>query len=193
MIAGLVLAAGAGQRLGRPKAEVMLGGVRLLDRAVQTLRAGGCSEVLAVVRSDDVTAEGARMVVNPVADEGMGTSLKAGLAALPDDTEAVVVTLVDLPDVAPGEVRALLGWYRNGASIIVTRRAGLRSHPVLVARRWLTAFAAAAHGDEGARSFFARHFDEVEYLDFPDPISDIDTQEELAAAEQRFAPQGGSE
>jgi nicotine blue oxidoreductase len=186
MIVGLVLAAGAGRRLGRPKAEVLLGGTRLIDRAVQTLRAGGCAEVLAVVRSGDVSAEGAGMVVNPAADDGMGSSLRAGLAALPDDTEAVVVTLVDLPDVAPGEVRALLGWYRNGASIIVTRRAGIRSHPVLVARRWLTAFAAAAHGDEGGRAFFAGHFDDVDYLDFPDPISDIDTPEELAAAEFRF-------
>ena len=187
MIVGLVLAAGAGRRLGRPKAEVVLGGVRLIDRAVRTLADGGCQQVFAVVRSADVTADGATMVVNPVAEDGMGSSLRTGLAALPEDTQAVVVTLVDLPDVSPDEVRAMIGWYRNGASIIAVRRAGTRSHPVLIARRWVRLFAAAAQDDQGGRAFFAAHWDDVEYLDYPRPISDIDTPEDLAAAELRFA------
>ena len=51
-------------RLGAPKAEVVLGGQRLVDRAVFTLRAGGCDEVLAVVRSDAVSVDGARAIVN---------------------------------------------------------------------------------------------------------------------------------
>lgn len=187
MIVGLVLAAGAGRRLGRPKAEVVLGGVRLVDRAVRTLLDGGCEQVVAVVRAEGITAEGAHTVVNPAADDGMGSSLQAGLAALPEDTEAVVVTLVDLPDITPGEVRALIGWYRNGASILAVRRAGTRSHPVLIARRWFTAFAAAAHDDQGGRAFFSGHWDDVDYLDLPDPIADIDTPEDLAAAEARFS------
>jgi nicotine blue oxidoreductase len=187
MIAGLVLAAGAGRRLGQPKAELLLGGVRLIDRAVGTLQAGGCQQVFAVVRSPDVRLADATAVVNPAADDGMSSSLRAGLAALPDDTEAVVLTLVDLPDVSSGEVRAMIGWYRNAASIVVVRRAGLRSHPVLVARRWFTAFASAAHDDQGGRAFFNAHLDDVDFLDFPDPISDIDTPEDLAAAELRFS------
>jgi CTP:molybdopterin cytidylyltransferase MocA len=187
MICGIVLAAGAGSRLGRPKAEVLLGGRRLLDRAVATMLAGGCDKVLAVVRSEDVSADGASIVVNPAPDEGIGGSLRTGLAAVPQDTDAVVVTLVDLPDVVPGDVRALLGWYRQGASIVVTRRAGVRSHPVLVARRWLADFAASAAGDQGGRDFINGHFDIVEYVDLAQPITDIDTPEDLAAAEQRFA------
>jgi CTP:molybdopterin cytidylyltransferase MocA len=187
MISGIVLAAGAGSRLGRPKADVLLGGRRLLDRAVATLLAGGCDKVLAVVRSDDVLADGASTVLNPAPDEGIGSSLRAGLAAVPQDTDAVVVTLVDLPDVAPGDVRALLGWYRQGASLIVTRRAGARSHPVLVARRWLDEFAAAAVGDRGGSAFFTAHLDILDYVDLAQPISDIDTPEDLAEAERRFA------
>ncbi|HJQ00176.1 MAG TPA: nucleotidyltransferase family protein [Jatrophihabitans sp.] len=187
MICGIVLAAGAGSRLGRPKAEVLLGGRRLLDRAVATMLAGGCDKVLAVVRSEEVSADGASTVVNPNPDDGMGSSLRTGLAAVPEDTDAVVVTLVDLPDVAPGDVRALFGWYRQGASIVVTRRAGVRSHPVLVARRWLADFAASAVGDQGGRDFINGHFDIVEYVDVERPITDIDTPEDLAEAEQRFA------
>jgi CTP:molybdopterin cytidylyltransferase MocA len=184
VIAGLVLAAGSGSRLGRPKAEVLLGGVRLLDRAVGTLRAGGCDKVLAVVRPDTAPADGVQLVVNPDPDDGMSSSLRAGLAALPDDADAVVVTLVDLPDIRPSDVRALLGWYRQGASIIVTRRARERSHPVLIARRWLAEFGAAATGDQGARAFFNAHLDQVDFVDLAQPITDIDTPEDLARAEQ---------
>jgi nicotine blue oxidoreductase len=186
MIAGLVLAAGAGRRLGRPKAEVLLGGIRLIDRAVNTLLAGGCEQVVAVVREPGMVIPGAIPVLNPAPDDGMGSSLRTGMATLPDDTEVVLVTLVDLPDISPAEVRAMIGWYRNGASIIAVRRAGARSHPVLIARRWFTAFTAAAHDDQGGRAFFAAHWDDVDFLDYPQPISDIDTPEDLAAAELRF-------
>lgn len=187
MIAGLVLAAGSGSRLGQPKADVLLGGVRLLDRAVATLRAGGCDKVLAVVRPDTAPAEGVQLVVNPEADDGMSSSLRAGLAALPEDTDALVITLVDLPDVRAADVRALLGWYRQGASIIVTRRARQQSHPVLVARRWLAEFATAAVGDQGGRVFFNAHLDLVDYIDLAQPITDIDTPEDLARAERQLA------
>jgi CTP:molybdopterin cytidylyltransferase MocA len=182
----MVLAAGAGSRLGMPKAEVMLGSRRLVDRAVRTLRSGGCEEVLAVVRSGDVVVEGATVVVNADADSGMASSLRAGLAALPPDTEAVVITLVDLPGVLPSEVQAAIGWYRNGASIVVVRRAGQRSHPVLVARRWLRQLGEAATDDQGGRSFFQQHYEETDFLDYEQPLSDIDTPEDLAAARGRF-------
>ncbi len=187
MIAGLVLAAGAGTRLGRPKAEVLLGGRRLLDRSIELLRAGGCEDILAVVRTAAISADNARLIVNPDADSGMASSLRVGLAGLHPDTEAVLITLVDLPGVRPVEIRAALGWYRNGASIIVTRRAGHPSHPVLVSRRWLRLFAESAQGDQGGRTFFHRHLDDVDFLDYPDALSDIDTPEDLAAAELSVA------
>jgi CTP:molybdopterin cytidylyltransferase MocA len=185
VIVGLVLAAGSGSRLGQPKADVLLGGVRLLDRAVATLRAGGCDEVLAVVRSDTLPAENIQLVVNPDADGGMSTSLRAGLAALPAQADAAVITLVDLPGVSPAEVRSMIGWYRKGTSIVAARRAGLRSHPVLVSRRWFADLADSAHDDQGGRAFFAAHWERMEYLDCS-AISDIDTPADLARAEQAF-------
>jgi CTP:molybdopterin cytidylyltransferase MocA len=185
VIVGRVLAAGSGSRLGQPKADVLLGGVRLLDRAVSTLRDGGCDEVLAVVRSDTGPAENVQLVVNPDADGGMSTSLGAGLAALPAQADAVVITLVDLPGVSPAEVRSMIGWYRKGTSIVAARRAGLRSHPVLVSRHWFADLADSAHDDQGGRAFFAAHWERMEYLDCS-AISDIDTPADLARAEQAF-------
>jgi CTP:molybdopterin cytidylyltransferase MocA len=183
-VSGIVLAAGAGRRLGRPKADLDFGGQRLVDRAVGTLRAGGCSQVLAVLRPEQAAAEGARTVVNPEPDRGMGSSLRCALAELePDPTfQACVVLLVDLVDVRPAEVAAVIERHRAGAQIVAVRRAGQRSHPVLVSRRWYAELAAAAEGDQGGRDFFARHLQDTSFVDYPDPIIDIDTAEDLSRA-----------
>jgi CTP:molybdopterin cytidylyltransferase MocA len=93
-----------------------------------------------------------------------------------------VVLLVDLVGVQPSEVAAVLQRHRAGAEIVAVRRAGMRSHPVLVSRRWYSEFAAAAAGDQGGREFFARHQADTEFLDYPDPINDLDTAEDLRRA-----------
>jgi CTP:molybdopterin cytidylyltransferase MocA len=192
-VTGIVLAAGAGRRLGRPKADVVLGGQRLVDRAVQTLLAGGCAEVMAVLRPEQAGAAGARTVVNSKPDRGMGSSLRCALAALrSSESEACVVLLVDLVGVQPSEVAAVIGRYRAGAGIVAVRRAGVRSHPVLVSRPWYAELAAAATGDQGGRDFFARHQADTDFLDYPDPIRDIDTAADLRAAAGGTAIQPGS-
>lgn len=193
-VVGLVLAAGAGRRLGQPKAGVIVGGQRLVDRAVGTLKAGGCRDVLAVLRSADLHVPGARIVVNPEPDAGMGSSLRCGLDAVvglaadvPGDVApaACLITLVDLYDIEPAEVAAVLDAYRAGAEIVAVRRAGQRSHPVLVARRWYSDLARAAVGDQGGRSFFADRVADTVFIDVPYPISDIDTPDDLRQARLR--------
>ncbi len=186
MITGLVLAAGAGRRLGQPKAELLLGGQRLVDRAIGILTEGGCDEVLAVLRSAQVEVTGARAVLNPNPDQGMGSSLRCGLAATGEASTACVVLLVDLPMVRPVEVAATIQAHRDGADLVAVRRAGSRSHPVLVARRWYADFAAAAAGDRGGRRFFAEHAGQTVFLDYPEPIWDIDTPQDLRLAEFRL-------
>lgn len=195
MIAGLVLAAGAGRRLGRPKAEVVLGGVRLLDMAASVLRDGGCDAVVAVVRSPDVRAAGVRCVVNPDPDRGMGSSLRVGLAALGDaasgasTSEAAVIVLVDQYGITAAEVARTIEVYQDGAPLVVARRAGRRSHPVLVARSLFEEFAAAAEGDQGGRAFIDAR-PAVRFVDLPDAVADIDTPDDLDLARAR-RPAGG--
>lgn len=187
-VVGLVLAAGAGRRLGQPKAEVVVGAERLVDRAVRTLGAGGCREVLAVVRSADLRVPGARIVVNPEPDAGMGSSLRCGLEAVFGPAtdwprgfvaQACLITLVDLYDVEAADVAAVLQAHRGGAEIVAIRRAGQRSHPVLVARRWYAEILRAAVGDQGGRAFFADRAADTVFIDVPRPISDIDTPDDL--------------
>jgi nicotine blue oxidoreductase len=88
VVAGLLLAAGAGRRYGMPKALVVDGGRLLVERALATLREGGCAPVVVVLgaAADEVLARadlsGATPVVNEDWASGMGSSLRAGLAAL---------------------------------------------------------------------------------------------------------------
>ena len=81
----MLLAAGEGKRLGTPKALVELGGRRLVDRGAGLLREGGTAPVLVVTGAVPVTVPGVTVVPNPDWRTGMGSSLAAGLRALPGD------------------------------------------------------------------------------------------------------------
>lgn len=181
MATGVVLAAGSGSRLGTPKAQLRLDDVRLLDRAIAVLRAGGCDEVLAVVRpTTDV--DDARAVINPDPDRGLSSSLRLGLAAA-QDTEAdlAVLLLVDLPGVGAAAVRCVLQAALAGASVVVATYAGHRSHPVGIGRPHWDEVAALARGDEGARPFLRTHPELVVEVPCEGDPTDIDTPAQLAS------------
>src|SRR5690606_12671689 len=89
----VVPAAGAGARLGTPKALLEFGGERLVDRGVRLLQEGGCHPVVVVLGAATVQVRGAVTVRNPDWRSGMGSSLRAGLAALPAEPRAVVIAL----------------------------------------------------------------------------------------------------
>jgi nicotine blue oxidoreductase len=183
-VTGLVLAAGAGRRLGRPKAEVVLGGRRLVDRSVEVLLAGGCHDVLVVVRDPALVVPSARTVYNVNPDEGMGSSLRVGLSAV--GSAACLIVLVDQPDITAAEVSAVLRAFEAGARLVVARRSGRRSHPVLVTQELFGEFAGASSGDQGARAFLDARPEAITYVDLADELPDIDSVEDLRAAEQRL-------
>jgi CTP:molybdopterin cytidylyltransferase MocA len=165
-VAGLLLAAGAGSRMGRPKALVRdPDGTSWLLRSIAVLREGGCDEVTVVVgaAADDVRpvlgdAVGPIAVVEAVDwAEGMGASLRAGLRSLVEsDAVAVCVHLVDLPDVGPDAVARV----RAGVGADTLARAtyaGRPGHPVLLGRAHWKAVAAEVRGDRGARAYLEAH------------------------------------
>jgi nicotine blue oxidoreductase len=181
--AGLLLAAGAGSRLGRPKALVEVDGERLVDRGVRTLRAAGCSPVLVVIGAAPLEVVGAVVVPNPDWRTGMGSSLRTGLAALPPGCPAVVVALVDQPRVTPEAVRRLVRAHEAGAPIAVATYGGAPRNPVLISGRYFAEVAESAVGDVGARPFLRAHPDLVTGVPCDDVAApdDIDTPDDLAA------------
>jgi CTP:molybdopterin cytidylyltransferase MocA len=162
VIAGLVLAAGAGTRMGIPKALVEDESGPWLVRAVQTLQDGGCDQVTVVLGAcaDQAAAllEGVPTVVAEDWADGMGASLRAGLTALAEtDATAVLVTLVDLPDITAEVVGRLLATDVNSGSLRRASYDGRPGHPVLIGRDHIPGVIASATGDRGARDHLAAH------------------------------------
>lgn len=166
-VAGLLLAAGAGRRFGGPKALATdPDGTSWLVRSVAVLREGGCDPVVVVLGADADRA--AALLDAPTADrvvvaddwaEGMGASLRAGLAALDrtPDADAALVHLVDLPDVGPDVVARLLAADPEPSALARAAYAGVPGHPVLIGRDHWPAVVATATGDRGARDHLATH------------------------------------
>lgn len=185
---GLLLAAGSGSRLGnRPKALLAHHDRPLVEHGIRALRDGGCAGVVVVLgaAADQVREQadlgGAISVDNPDWPSGMGSSLRVGLAALPPEAAAAVVTLVDMPGVGAPAVARLADAFRDGADLAAATYHGDRRHPVLFAARWWPGVANSAQGDAGARAFLRAHAAElrlVECADIADPY-DIDTPGDL--------------
>ncbi|MCI3933871.1 nucleotidyltransferase family protein [Streptomyces sp. AN091965] len=192
-VAGLLLAAGGGRRLGGcPKALLEHRGELFVERAARALREGGCTRVHIVLGAtadvvrEQATLPGYVLVDNPDWREGMGSSLRAGLASLSGTgARAALVTLVDQPGVGAAAVARLLAAHRSPADLAAAAYDGERGHPVLFGADHWDGIAAAATGDQGARAYLKEHAGAltlVECADVAEPY-DIDTFSDLERLE----------
>jgi len=194
MVAGLVLAAGEGSRLGRPKAEVVVGGRRLVDLAIESCVRAGLGPVVVIMGAawlvpmpladspDSITPE-VWLVENSDWATGMASSLRAGLAALELEPgiDAVVVTLVDTLSVGPEHLRRISAALRDGATAAVATYDGRPRTPVGLTRGVWADVARTVAGDEGARRWLRAHPDLVTSVECADlgRWTDIDTHADL--------------
>jgi CTP:molybdopterin cytidylyltransferase MocA len=180
-VAGLLLAAGQGSRLGRPKALVEIGGLSLAERGVRLLRDGGADPVVMVTGAAPVSLPGVITAHNPEWQTGMGSSLREGLQTLPADRDAVVIALVDQPLIGPEAVRRLIAAFLAGAEVAVACYQGRPRNPVLIGRAHWAEAAAAAQGDAGARRFLRARPELVTAVECGDVgrPDDLDTPEDL--------------
>lgn len=192
-VAGLLLAAGGGRRLGgHPKALLDHRGRPLVEHAARVLRDGGCDPVHIVLgAAADAVRERADLTAyttseNPNWAQGMGTSLRVGLAALAGSgADAVVVSLVDQPGIGAAAVARVVAAYEGRASLASAAYEGRRGHPSLFgADRWAD-IAASAEGDQGARDYLRRHAGVIKLIECADVAEpyDIDTPEDLRRLE----------
>jgi CTP:molybdopterin cytidylyltransferase MocA len=191
-VAGLLLAAGAGRRMGGPKALLQLDGRTFVERGIALLRDAGCDPVIVVLgaAADDVRPfVVADVVVAADWAEGVGASLRAGLAALQSRAAtACVITLVDQPLIDVQAVRRLLD-AAGDVDVAVATYDGVPLHPVLLDRTVWSGVSDLAVGDIGAKAWMRLHPARV--LNVPcDGLGsavDIDTPADLAAVQAAVA------
>jgi molybdenum cofactor cytidylyltransferase len=189
MIVGIVLAAGASSRMGRPKALLPLGEETFLSRVCRTLAEGGVDDVVVIAGPEAAEVERtlagaavrARVVENARRDQGQLTSLQAGLAVADrPGVDAVLVHLVDAPLVTPGTVRAVVEAFgRTHAPIVRPSVGGRHGHPVVFGRAIFDELRAADPA-VGAKAVVRAHAaDALDVaVDDPGACQDIDTPED---------------
>lgn len=162
-VAGLLLAAGAGRRMGRPKALVHdPDGTSWLLRSVAALRPCGSVTVVLGAGAEEAAALLPMSVGRVLArdwEQGQSASLRAGLEALGStDAEACLVLLVDLPDVDAHVVARVLAQGGEGTDVLARAAYdGAPGHPVLIGRAHWAGVLAGLGGDDGAKGYLAAH------------------------------------
>jgi len=178
---GVILAAGASRRMGRPKALLSIGGETFVDRLTRVFQSL-CTEVVVVLGHHaaairPLIQRQAAIAVNPDPGRGQLSSLQCGLALLPRSADAFLFTPVDCPSVSESTVRSLLEVLaaHPDSLLAIPRYQGRRGHPVAcrasLAREFLSLPATSQ-----AREVVHRHLDRTIYLDTDDAgvLVDID-------------------
>jgi CTP:molybdopterin cytidylyltransferase MocA len=153
-----------------------------VTRGIGLLRDGGAEPIIVVTGAAPLDLPGVIVAHNPDWPTGMGSSLRAGLATLPDSAQAVVIALVDQPLISPAAVRRLVAAFEAGAVVAVATYDGQLRNPVLIARTHWAEAAAAAAGDAGARPFLRARPELVTRVECGDTgrPDDLDTSADLA-------------
>jgi len=190
-VAAVILAAGQARRMGGPnKLTARFDGVPLVRRVAEAALQSAADPVVLVTghRAAEVELAAAglalRIVHNPDYAEGLATSLKAGLAAVPPEAAGALVVLADMPGVTRDVLDRLVAEFeaRDGAAIVLPTVDGKRGNPVLWPRAFFPELMAVT-GDTGARHLLGAHEDAVVRVEIGAAAAiDVDTPEALAAA-----------
>ncbi|MCG6967259.1 MAG: nucleotidyltransferase family protein [Chromatiaceae bacterium] len=184
-VVGVLLAAGAARRFGAAKLLHPLPGGEAIGITAARALIAALPDVVAVIRPGDQALHGGldglglRVIENPRAAEGIGTSIAAGVAAAPQ-ASGWLIALADMPFIRPATVAALADALRGGASIVAPQHAGRRGHPVGFAARWREDLC-TLDGDRGARGLITAYAAALTLLPTDDPgvLRDVDRMEDL--------------
>ena len=195
-IGGVLLAAGAGRRMGgRPKALLELGGVPLVLRQLIALSDAGVDElvivlghhaqqILPVIEHFPLT-----VVHNPRPDDGQVSSQRLGLAALNPNLDAVLIALADQPLIGEQDITSLIGAFKKrpaGTAVVAPRVAGQAGNPVIFSAA-VREQILAGEGDVGCRQWRSANPRAVHHFDTESQrfIVDLDTPEDVELFERR--------
>jgi len=195
-ISAVILAAGMSRRMGTPKQLLRLGEATLLEQALRNVRQSHVREIVLVLGHEaeairnQLTLDGMKVVLNPDYAEGMGTSIRAGLAALAPDAQGAFMVLADQPFIRPVTFDRLIQEHgRLKPQIVVPMYRGFRGNPVLLDHSVFPELD-GLRGDVGCRAIFGNHTDNILKVEVNDPgiLLDADSEEDLRKLREGVLP-----
>jgi molybdenum cofactor cytidylyltransferase len=174
-IGAVILAAGVSSRMGEAKQLLRFGGNTLLEQVIENVRGSRVDEIVLVLGHEAKTIQervgikNLKVAVNEAYQQGMGTSLRTGLAALDSGIDGALIVLADQPFVRPATLDLLIREYeRSRAQILIPMYKGFRGNPVLLDRS-VFAEVMGLGGDIGCRAIFGDHLEGIVKV----PVEDI--------------------
>jgi molybdenum cofactor cytidylyltransferase len=162
-LGAVILAAGASQRMGTPKALLAWGGTTLLEHAIGQARAASVEHIVVVLGPAIADLEhspplaAVRVTFNPDPETGRSASIRIGSQTLPDDLAALVIQSVDQPCEADVLVSLFAALQTGPADIAVPTHGGRRGHPICLSGRLLAEVRVVAEEDQGLRAIVRRY------------------------------------
>jgi molybdenum cofactor cytidylyltransferase len=201
-VGAIILAAGKSTRMGEAKQLLRLGESTVLGQTIANVRRSAVDEIVLVLGASAEAIrnqlpasllQGLKVVVNPAYEQGMASSLRAGLAALDPQVAATLIVLADQPFVRPETLDQLADRHRHTkAQIVIPSYQGVRGNPVLLDRS-VFAEVMALEGDTGCRAIFSSHTEHTVRLEVEDEgiLLDIDSQEDYQRLREESPPRTG--
>lgn len=184
-VVGVLLAAGRGERFGGNKLLARLTQGTLVGIAAARHLISALPYSVAVLRPGDetlkhlLTAEGLHIVINPIADQGLGTSLACGVAAA--EADGWIIALADMPAIRSETIMAVAAALAAGAPLAAPIYRGQRGHPIGFAKPFQSALMSLV-GDQGGRDILKQHKNDLHLIEVDDPgvLTDIDYRTDIA-------------
>jgi CTP:molybdopterin cytidylyltransferase MocA len=187
-ISAVVLAAGASRRARRPKLLLPYGGTTLLRHAVLSALGSGADETIVVLGAfapllrQELEGLPCSIVENAHWNEGMGSSVRCGVSSA-QQGNAVLVLLADQPLVtADVAARLITAFRKHPEQAVVSSYAGTLGVPAMFPARLVPELRQLS-GDQGARSWIARHRADVVIVDVPEAATDLDSEKDFGLPE----------
>lgn len=177
-----MLAAGSSQRLGTPKQLLQVGNDFLINHMIHTIRAGGIEDLNVILGYEfekirkAIHDKAVRIIRNEFWEQGISSSVRAGLGKMDPEANEVIMFVVDQPFLTTELVNLFISHYRTHHPDIMATRVGKQlCHPVLFTRKYFAELK-DLHGDTGGKQLFQRHV--VDFFDWNDQrlAVDLDTQ-----------------
>ena len=173
-VSAVILAAGTSSRMGQAKQLLALGESTVLAQTLAHVQAVAFHEVILVLGASaeairsQLSAQELQIVVNPAYQQGIASSLHAGLSAVDPNSDAALIVLADQPFIRPRTLIQIVEEYRRSqAQIVVPTHQGQRGNPVLLDRS-VFAEIMALEGDVGSRAIFAQHMNGIVNVEVED-------------------------